>query len=608
MKSRERKPSEVKERTYVKEARNGLMQQGLAANSFEKRQTTERWNLARTTVERSRAGKGIDGSAWSPERTPKPKTKTFLPPVKLNPSGAGKKSPSPHPDALRRFERDSSEGLEEMELMFKHVDDHLRIRDDHAVLALLLGYQGRLAAAQVLAALAETGERGEGSPVEAEVGKVAADQAGEDGKDGLADTESRDPGERGKDHPVEPAAKKQGSRRSSLAINLVDFGAGQGSNSVLPAAATLQACQLGAAKSQGDFSKVTVVHVDLPASKGWKALLSVLQKASIYNTPREAVYATTIRRSFYLQCVEAKTLLGGWCLDSLHCLSAVPLGMEDSLIANMTSDFEKKRQFAAVAMQDWNAFLEARAAELVSGGFVLVEMPCSAPGCRTDVACVPATYRHQESFPEDAQMYAEARQAERHTETRASASSTVGPLRVSCSADTCFGDIPWEGGNQHWAAINAACKHMQSIGMLKPELVESLCFPFYYRSPETLLEAVRCSKARLKVAWSRLRLVPDDWAWPTLKAEEAATLKRDTLAATLSNEGMQGNTASSDSLQKRVAKARAAWVKGWTHGTLSENLDEVRCSIFYERVEKELLKLPFQRWLFARMYIILVKT
>eukprot|EP00854_Cymbomonas_tetramitiformis_P009617 gene9617-11396_t len=302
-------------------------------------------------------------------------------------------------------------------------------------------------ATKVLAALAETGERGEGSPVEAEVGKVAADQAGEDGKDGLADTESRDPGERGKDHPVEPAAKKQGSRRSSLAINLVDFG----SNSVLPAAATLQACQLGAAKSQGDFSKVTVVHVDLPASKGWKALLSVLQKASIYNTPREAVYATTIRRSFYLQCVEAKTLLGGWCLDSLHCLSAVPLGMEDSLIANMTSDFEKKRQFAAVAMQDWNAFLEARAAELVSGGFVLVEMPCSAPGCRTDVACVPATYRHQESFPEDAQMYAEARQAE--------------------SADTCFGDIPWEGGNQHWAAINAACKHMQSIGMLKPELV-----------------------------------------------------------------------------------------------------------------------------------------
>lgn len=150
------------------------------------------------------------------------------------------------------------------------------------------------------------------------------------------------------------------------ALHIADLGSSQGKNSMLPVSAAIAAI-----RARNAALPVTVTHTDL-ASNDFTALFELLQSSpQSYLHGAEDVYAYAAGRSFYGRLFPDETLHLGWNSIAVHWLSAVPCAIPNHIWSPYAQG-EVRRAFRARAAQDWNAFLDARAAEFRSSGELVV--------------------------------------------------------------------------------------------------------------------------------------------------------------------------------------------------------------------------------------------
>lgn len=155
--------------------------------------------------------------------------------------------------------------------------------------------------------------------------------------------------------------------------HIADLGSSQGKNSMLPMRAAIAAI-----RARNTQQTIGVTHTDL-ASNDFTALFELLQSSpASYLHGVADVYAYAAGRSFYGRLFPAGSLHLGWNSIAVHWLSAVPCAIPNHIWSPYAQGTVREA-FRARAAQDWNAFLDARAAEFRSGG-ELVVVASSADG------------------------------------------------------------------------------------------------------------------------------------------------------------------------------------------------------------------------------------
>jgi hypothetical protein len=166
---------------------------------------------------------------------------------------------------------------------------------------------------------------------------------------------------------LEEAAARLPQRSAS--ITLVDYGASQGRNSMLPISAAIDALR----SSDRQPQPVEVFHVDLP-DNDFNSLFAALDNpAQSYLTGRPDVFTAAIGRSYFEPVLPAGRVDLGWSSNALHWLRGNPVNVPDHGWAIFS---EIPEAVAAVDRQlatDWQDFLVARAAELSDGGVVVCQ-------------------------------------------------------------------------------------------------------------------------------------------------------------------------------------------------------------------------------------------
>lgn len=150
-------------------------------------------------------------------------------------------------------------------------------------------------------------------------------------------------------------------------VTVVDYGASEGRNSLLPIATAVAAIR----GRHGPTQQVRVFHTDLPDNDFSSLFHTVLDGGSDgegYRAP--GVYPAAIGRSFYEQLLPDASVGLGWTSIAVHWLSAVPGPLEGFWFT--TADAEQYVAWAAAAAADWAAFLRARAAEMLPGARLVV--------------------------------------------------------------------------------------------------------------------------------------------------------------------------------------------------------------------------------------------
>lgn len=149
-------------------------------------------------------------------------------------------------------------------------------------------------------------------------------------------------------------------------LNVADLGSSQGKNSMLPLRAAI-----AAVRERNTAVTIAVTHTDL-ASNDFTALFELLQSSpQSYLRGANDVFAYASGASFYGRLFPADVLHLGWNSIAVHWLSAVPCAIPNHIWSPYAQGAVRDA-FRARAAQDWNAFLDARAAEFKSGGELVV--------------------------------------------------------------------------------------------------------------------------------------------------------------------------------------------------------------------------------------------
>jgi hypothetical protein len=169
---------------------------------------------------------------------------------------------------------------------------------------------------------------------------------------------------------------------------VVDYGASEGRNSLLPMTAAVAAIR----RRHGAGQQVWVFHTDLP-DNDFSSLFRTVADDAGYR--RRGVYSAAIGRSFYEQLLPDSSVGLGWSAIAVHWLSAVPGPLHGFWFT--TADAGQYATWAAAAAADWNAFLRARAAEMLPGARLVVvvgtatgdgrDRRAGAERAMTEIAC-----------------------------------------------------------------------------------------------------------------------------------------------------------------------------------------------------------------------------
>lgn len=158
-------------------------------------------------------------------------------------------------------------------------------------------------------------------------------------------------------------------RRRPAPITLVDYGASQGRNSMLPVSAAIDALR----GSNHQQKPVEVFHVDLP-DNDFNSLFAALDNpAESYLTGRSGVFTAAIGRSYFEQVLPAGRVDLGWSSNALHWLRSNPVNVPDHGWAIFSKTPEAVAAVDRQLADDWRDFLIARAIELSDGGVVVCQ-------------------------------------------------------------------------------------------------------------------------------------------------------------------------------------------------------------------------------------------
>lgn len=163
-----------------------------------------------------------------------------------------------------------------------------------------------------------------------------------------------------------------GARSPAL---VADFGAAQGTNSLAPVAAALDALRAG------HDGPIIVVHADIPGNDFTTLCETLEGSPESYRRDHPDVLAVMAGRSLYTRFLPPGRLELGWTASTLHWLSAAPSPVDGHFFAQLSRDATARAAYAARSAADWTAFLAARAVELAPGaGVVFVDVAMDDDG------------------------------------------------------------------------------------------------------------------------------------------------------------------------------------------------------------------------------------
>jgi len=153
-------------------------------------------------------------------------------------------------------------------------------------------------------------------------------------------------------------------------IVLVDYGSSEGRNSLAPMRAAIDVLRSRVPSDR----PILVFHEDLPLND-FNTLFSVLEgDPQSYRRGRANVFSSAIARSFYEPVLPADFVHLGWSAYAAMCLSTVPRTIPGHFWVQRAPS-HVRAEFEAQAAADWERFLSLRAAELRTGGRLVVVVP-----------------------------------------------------------------------------------------------------------------------------------------------------------------------------------------------------------------------------------------
>ncbi len=170
------------------------------------------------------------------------------------------------------------------------------------------------------------------------------------------------------------AAEKIALPEGRLPFTIVDYGCGEGKNSIIPVRTLVEAIR--ARKKDQDFS---VIHDDLPTNNFNGLFRDIYSEEETYLQLAEAngnssgkIFVFAGAHSFYDQVAPASSVHFGFSSSALHWLRQFPPGsVRDHIFHWGASDGEKK-SLAELAAADWQILWEQRARELAPGARMVV--------------------------------------------------------------------------------------------------------------------------------------------------------------------------------------------------------------------------------------------
>ena len=151
-------------------------------------------------------------------------------------------------------------------------------------------------------------------------------------------------------------------------VVIADYGSSEGHNSLEPLTAAIAVLR----RRIGPERAIWVVHTDLPGNDFTALFRLLASDPSSYLRRDPAVFPSAIGRSFYDQILPSSTVTLGWSSWAVQWLSRVPAQIPDQVHVAYSRDAGSRVAFAQQAAKDWRCFLTQRAAELRTGGRLVV--------------------------------------------------------------------------------------------------------------------------------------------------------------------------------------------------------------------------------------------
>ena len=157
---------------------------------------------------------------------------------------------------------------------------------------------------------------------------------------------------------------------SNQPVVIADYGSSQGKTSLAP-----MRVAIGNLRTRlGAHRPIFVYHIDQP-SNDFNTLFELLDSdPEVYTLDEANAFPCAIGRSFYENVLPPNSVHLGWCSYAAVWLSRIPTQVLGHFISLRGTDAERAA-FQRQAEQDWKAFLTLRAAELHTGGRLMVVLP-----------------------------------------------------------------------------------------------------------------------------------------------------------------------------------------------------------------------------------------
>ena len=145
-------------------------------------------------------------------------------------------------------------------------------------------------------------------------------------------------------------------------LTIADFGSSHGKNSIIAMKIFIKYLE----ETNKLVTPPLVVHNDLPTND-WTKLFQLLSEDKSYRGVASGY-------SFYDPCLPLNSLSLGFTASSMHWLSKIPFHIKKHCY-HAYGDAHERQAYKNQAKADFNAFIEHRSRELVSGGVLVLSIP-----------------------------------------------------------------------------------------------------------------------------------------------------------------------------------------------------------------------------------------
>ena len=168
----------------------------------------------------------------------------------------------------------------------------------------------------------------------------------------------------------ERAAAEASVADGNSPVVIVDYGASEGRNSVIPIRLAIRTLR----SRLGPYRAISVAHTDLPANDFSSLFTTIDGGQTGYVCDDPNVFPSAVGRSFYRQTLPSAQVSLGWSSYAAVWLSDTPAPVPGHIIG-FRSGGAVRESFFEQGRRDWECFLKLRSAELRLGGRLVISLP-----------------------------------------------------------------------------------------------------------------------------------------------------------------------------------------------------------------------------------------